>query len=498
MEHLWMNLPILLILLPLISSPILAAVKPRAAKAVFLFALAACVGLSGALVCFCAGYGRAYTISMGEVGAPFGNELFVSSAEAAVSLLFTLVMLLSVMGGLHRVSEEIRENRRSLFYTVCALLTAALNAMTFTNDIFTGYVFLEIMTIGAGALIFVRSREGALFAAMRYMLMNLLGSGLFLLGLAVLYCLTGHLLFPQMKESVRAIVAGGRYVTPLTVSLILITLGLSIKSALYPFHTWLPNAYSGATSAASSILSSLVSKAYIFLYIKIIVRGVGAEPFLACGACDVTFAYACVAIVMGSVDAIREHNVRRMVSYSSVAQIGYIFLAISLGTPEAMCAAVFHIFAHSSAKAMLFPAVDRLTEVSGGNENYRDLRGSGFRAPVAGVAFVVGAFSITGIPLLGGFSSKVYISAASVGVGGLKMALTLAVLALSTVLNVIYFLRTVITIYRQGENYPLSRDRNARFAFIASMIAFVVMNLFLGMGAQPVMELIRSGMSLWT
>ncbi len=495
--ELWRNIPILLILLPLISSSVLAAIKPAPARRIFLSIAGICCALSAVLLVCVAIDGGDYVIKMGEIGAPFGNELYISSTESVLALLFSTVLMLSVLAGLHRLPEEIHTHRLNLFYTICALLLSALNALVFTNDLFTGYVFLEITTIAAGALIFIRSREGALFASMRYMIMNLLGSGLFLLGLAVLYCLTGELLFPQIKTAVSELLETGRYTRPLTVSLILLTLGLSMKSALYPFHTWLPNAYAGATPASSSILSSLVSKAYIFLYIKLILRGVGAQAFMSSGAGDIVFAYACAAIVLGSVDAILEHNVRRMVSYSSVAQIGYIFMAAALSTEAGMAAAVFHILAHSVAKSMLFPAVDRLTEVSGGNENYRDLRGSGIRAPLAGAAFAVGAFSLTGIPLLGGFSSKVYIAAASVGVGGWRCALALTVLAASTVLNVIYFLRTVITLYRPGERYPLARERTSRPAFAIALTVFIFVNLLLGAGAAPIMNLIKNGIALW-
>lgn len=493
----WQNLPILLIILPLASSPLIGFLKPRISRALMLFVSAACCAMSVWLTLECAHFEGAYTIKMGEVGAPYGNELLVSSAEAVVSLLFSVVMLLSLLSGLRRIGEEIDEHRKSLFYTVCALLLSAIQALAFTNDLFTGFVFLEITTIAAGALIFVRNKEGSLFAAMRYMIMNLLGSGLFLLGLSVFYCLTGELLFPDLRLRVLKILETGRYMGPFTVSILLMALGLAIKSALYPFHTWLPNAYSGATPAASSMLSSLVSKAYIFLLIKILMRATTLEAFRNTGANDVIFIYSLIAIVMGSMDAIREHNVRRMVSYSSVAQIGYIFLAVSFASDYGMAAAVFHIAAHSAAKAMLFPAVDRLTEVSGGNENFRDLRGSGMRAPVAGLAFVVGAFSITGIPFLGGFASKIYLATASVQYGGWRMLISLAALAVSTILNVLYFMRTVITLYRPGERYPVTRSREKRPLQYAALLSFVVINVLLGIFAMPVFELIQTGIGAW-
>ncbi len=495
---LWRNIPIVLIVLPLFISSLTAVLKPAAARTLMLGVNALCVILSALLLYKTVSLGTAFAVKMGEVGAPFGNELYISSAEALTCLAFDLIELLSLTAAFRRADEEIHTNRRGLFFTVCSLLLAALNALTLTNDLFTGYVFIEITTIAAGALIFVRSREGALFASMRYMIMNLLGSGLFLLGLAVLYALTGQLLFPQMQEAVTLLEATGEYGVPLTASLLLITLGLAIKSALYPFHTWLPNAYSLATPAASSLLSSLVSKAYIFLYIKLVLRGIGLKAYMSSGAGDVVFVYAAFAIVLGSVDAIREHNIRRMISYSSVAQIGYIFLAAAIGTVNGICACVFQMLAHSAAKAMLFPAADRLSEVSGGNENFRDLRGSGYRAPLAGAAFTVGAFSITGIPLLGGFSAKLFITEAAVYAGGLKLYAVLAALAASTVLNVVYFLRTVVTVYRKSAVFSDKADKTAHPLSAAALCVFILLNLMLGAGAGGIMNIIRNGIGFWT
>ncbi|MBQ6645061.1 MAG: sodium:proton antiporter [Clostridia bacterium] len=494
---LWQNIPILLILLPLGLSSLTAALKGDHSRRLLFAVCLACLGMSAFLLYEIVQSAQPFTVKMGEVGSPFGNELYVSQTEATALVAFDAILLLSLMGGRHNIRRDVTAGRMNLFYAVCSLLLAALNALTLTNDIFSGYVFLEITTIAAGALIFVRSHEGTLLAAMRYMIMNLLGSGLFLLGVSILYSLSGELLFPALIEKLRLVHIEDKYTGALFMGLTLITLGLGMKSALFPFHTWLPNAYSLSTPAASSILSSLVSKAYIFLYIKILCRAVGLEIFKRSGAADVLMAYAVMAIVMGSIDAIQQHNVRRMVSYSSVAQIGYIFLAVSLGTREALSAAVFQIFAHSAAKAMLFPAVDRLVHVSGDNENFRDLRGSGYRAPLAGLAFTVGAFSIVGIPLLGGFSAKLYIASAAYAAGGARPYIVLAAFAISTVLNIIYFLRTVVTIYRKSDRQPNQGHIARIFNFDAAIACFLLINLYLGVGAANVMKLISNGINLW-
>lgn len=494
---LWMNIPLVLILMCLLSSAICSILPGKAARIWMLSAISVQVALSLTLLLSLISYGGSFVYKLSEVGAPYGNELSASVLEAMVGLTFTSIMLLSVLGGWRKIRADVHPRRMSLYCVMVMLLLAALNALTYTNDLFTGYVFIEIATISACALILVNNKGRSLFAATRYMLMNLLGSGLFLLGLILLYCLTGQLLFPQLKQAVAQLRGENLYIVPLYLSLLLMALGIGIKSALYPFHTWLPNAYANATPASSAMLSSLISKAYIVLLIKIVFKAAGPDAFLAGGVDDVLFVFSLIGIIMGSVDALREHNLRRMISYSSVAQIGYIFLGVSLGSKAGAAAAVFHIMAHSAAKAMLFLCSDRLVEVSGGSEAYRDLRGSGFRAPLAGLAFMVGAFSIVGVPFLGGFSSKLYLATASLSLTTWKMLTLLLVLAASTLLNVMYFLRTVLTLYRKGERFPLTPvDKRPHPTFAISMAAFIALNLLLGVAAYPIMTLITQGFQM--
>lgn len=493
---LWQNIPMFLVVGSLASAAVCSVLPNRIARAWLVCAAGTACAASAFFLGKMLGYeGGSYVYKMGEFGAPYGNELLCGVMEAVVALLFTTVLFLSVLGGWRKGKQDVDGVRRNLFCTVTLLLQAALIAMTYTNDMFTGYVFIEITTIAACALICVKSRGRTMFAATRYMIMNLIGSGLFLFGLCMLYCLTGHLLFPQMKEAVAELAQTGRYDVPLFTSLVLITFGIGIKSGLYPFHTWIPNAYANATPSASAMLSSLVSKTYIFLLLKAIIRVFGQETFSLVG--DVLFVFSMLGIVMGSVEALFEHNVRRMIAWSSVAQIGYIFLAASLGTRAGAAAAVFHILAHSLAKSMLFLSVDRLVTVSGGKSDFRDLRGAGSRAPLAGAAFAVGAMSIVGIPMLGGFSSKMFLAQAALELAEWKCVLMLCVLAVSVVLNVAYFLRTVLTLYRD----PLPRMENvqgqpAGYAFCTAMVALIALNITLGVAGGTVMDWIQTGVML--
>ena len=491
----WQNLPLLMIVCALICAALCSVLKAKSArKAMLSLSALVCAGM-GILLYFTLTENESFVFAMGEIGAPFGNELRVGAVEALTGLLFASVMLLSLAGGWNQFALDISPNRVNLYAAVFCLLMAAMAAMTFTNDLFTGYVFIEIGTIAACALILSRNQGRIMLAATRYMIMNLLGSGLFLLGLSMLYCLTGHLLFPQLGPAVRELVAENRYSMPLYLSFLLMTMGIAIKSALYPFHTWLPDAYSASTATSSAVLSSVVSKMYIFLLVKIFFRAAGEDAFTR-HIEDVLLLYALVGVIMGSVHAIRQRHMLRMIAYSSVAQIGYIFLGIALGTKAGFAAALFHILAHSSAKSMLFLSGNRLRLAAGGHDTLPALRGAAKKAPPAALAFLTGACSLVGVPILGGFASKIYLANAAVELGGWRMAAVLAALAVSTALNVAYLLRTALTLYRPAEDTeytPMYSDKPFTFA----MVILIILNIVLGVFGGEVMKWIQQGIAVF-
>ena len=227
-QPLWHSIPYLCILLPLGSAAVTSVLKPRWARYWTMFALLVVTSLSGVISAIFASGAESYTYMMGHFPAPWGNEIRAGQLEAVTALFFSLIMLLSLLGGLKKIDEHIDQNKVSLYYVVLLLLTAALMAQVYTNDIFTAYVFLEIMTLAACALIAIRKRGRTLVAATRYMIMNLIGSGLFLLGIILLYDLTGHLLMSNMKEAVAALAKSGQYQVPLTVVVALISIGLPV------------------------------------------------------------------------------------------------------------------------------------------------------------------------------------------------------------------------------------------------------------------------------
>lgn len=259
----------------------------------------------------------------------------------------------------------------------------------------------------------------------------------------------------------------------------------------------MPDAYAYSTPTSAAVLSSLVSKGYIFLLMKIMYRVIGLDVIVSTGIQDVLFVFALVGMVMGSISAIRQTDIRRMIAFSSVAQIGYVFMGIGLGTDEGMMAATFHIFSHAVCKSMLFLAAGGLADASNNSKKFRDLRGAGFRSPIAGVAFTIGALSMVGFPFLGGFASKLNFALAAMDVGGARTMLVLITLAISTWLNTLYFLRTVITLYRKpvpGAVYSVARGQRG-FCFNASLVAFSIVNVALGLFAQTFVSAITAGLA---
>ena len=491
------NFPCFSIILCLFAGILSSGLKDKAATRVNTCLLGIVTLLSGATLLYTLQTGQSFVYVMGKFPAPWGNEIRAGVLEALTALFFCVIMLLSLLGGRHKLLEEVESGKTYLYYVLTDLLLSSLLALVYTNDMFTAYVFVEINTISACGLIMIRQNGRTIEAAVRYMIMSLLGSGLLLLGLCMLYDLTGHLLMSNMKESVSRLAATGQYEIPLIVAIVLISVGICIKSALFPFHAWLPDAYGYSTVSSAAILSSLVSKGYIFLLIKIIYRVIGFDIYGDTRIIDALFAFGLMGMIFGSLSAIKENDVRRMIAYSSVAQIGYIYMGFGMGTEAGMTASVFHILSHAATKSLLFIAAIGLTDVSGGSRKFIELTGAGYRNKWAGVAFTVGSLSMVGMPLFSGFISKLLFAQAAVQ-NHVKMLPALIVLGVSTILNAIYFMKTVIRIYTPVgySAYPSITFVKMR-VYAVTLVAFILLNVILGISSQPVVDMIRQGLAIF-
>lgn len=496
------NFPFICIILTLFSGPLSSILDGKKAKRVNLAVITAVCAMNVAVLLFVLGTGEPYVYRMGHFPAPWGNEIRVGILEALMAVFFCVIMLLSMLGGQREREEQIEESKQNLYYIMVNLLLSSLLALIYTNDMFTAYVFVEINTISACGLIMIRQNGRTIVAATRYMIMSLLGSAMLLLGICFLYGITGQLLMSNIQEAVQSLHAAGTYGTALLVSVGLMSVGLAVKSALFPFHGWLSDAYGYSTVSSAAILSSLVSKGYIFLLIKIFYRVIGFDIIRDSKVINVLFVFGIAGMIIGSIDAIRENNVRRMIAFSSVAQIGYIYMGFGLGTMEGVIASIFHVISHAATKSMLFVSASGITDVSGDSTDFFELTGAGYRNKVAGMAFTVASISMVGFPLLSGFISKILFAQAAVG-HTYKMLPTLIALAVSTILNTVYFLKTVIRIYTPVQE-TVRKEKQYRTITMAeqplksaAMICFVILNLILGLFSQPIVVMIKNGLQMF-
>lgn len=303
---------------------------------------------------------------------------------------------------------------------------------------------------------------------------------------------------------------------PLTFALGILTIGLGLKSGLFPFYFWMPDAYGTATPTSAAILSSLVSKSYIFLLFKIFYRAIGLDVLALLPLPRVLMVLGVLGMISGSISALRSKNINRLVAFSSAAQIGYIFMGLGIGGTLGYTAAMYQILSHAVTKSLLFLTTPQLSEVSGDSLLLENLQGSARRAKTAGVLFTIGAFSMVGIPFLAGFSAKLLFAEAaaeSASIGWLFCALL--ALAVSTVLNAVYYIGAVIRIYSSGKGgmelhakqiyaqehgvvlnvQPAAESSSLYYRVSAGVLA--ACNLFLGLCPWLMIRLIQTGLSVF-
>ena len=227
---------------------------------------------------------------------------------------------------------------------------------------------------------------------------------------------------------------------------------------------------------------------------------IGFEIIADSHVLHIFYVFGLCGMVFGSLSAIWENDIRRMISFSSVAQIGYIYMGFGIGIEAGVVASIFHIIAHAATKSLLFISAIGLTDVSGGSRHFQDLNGSAFRNKIAGIGFSVGCLSMVGVPLFSGFVSKILFAEAAFIVSAKKMFPVLIVLGISTILNAIYFLKTLIRIYTPADK-TLVRERGylslcipEQKLYSLTIILFICVNIFLGLNSEPMLRLILTGL----
>ena len=378
-----------------------------------------------------------FTYAVGDYTPPFGIELVTDGISATLVVLVSVVTVAVVLYARRTGPDS------NSFYSELLLLTAGISGVFVTGDVFNLYVFIEITGLATYALVATGRSPAAALASLKYLLVGTIGASLYLLGVGYLYIATGTLNMADLSTQLQAV----GYDSPLVLTgFALLVVGLAVKSALYPLHTWQPGAYAESPDSVTAYISALVSTAAAYALFRLVYAVFtpafdAAVPF----ALDALVLLASVSVVVGSVLAVLQSDLKRMLAYSSVAQFGLVIAGFSVANATAVTGGLVHLVGHAVMKAGLFVGVGVLAGVAGGR-TVDDLAGVADRAPVVSAAFAILAFALVGVPPAVGFAGKWHIVLGAVEGGRWGVA---AVAVVSTLLTLAYFARVVERMYFQ-------------------------------------------------
>lgn len=376
------------------------------------------------------------TISYGAGGwaPPWGIEILIEPVSSMMLMLITGVCFFIALYSLRSLPREIGDGARGWYYVQFVLCMTAMMGLVITKDLFNMFVFIEVVGISACALVVSKGDRIATEATIKYLLLATIGSGFILLGIGFIYMVTGHLNMAFAGDVLMQVGPDHPFLLWVTMSFFVV--GFGIKSALFPLHLWLPDAHSSAPAPSSAVLSSLVVKVYIVTLFKLLFIVFGLEMFQDTTNIRILImVMASAAILGGSLFAFVQLELKRRLAYSTVAQVGYIYLGIGLGTPEGLLAAFFHIIVHAFMKTVLFLCAGAIYYQTG-KKKVTQVAGLGYKMPITMAAFVIASFSMVGIPATGGFISKFYLGLGSLSAG---YPFFILLIVLSGLLNAMYY-----------------------------------------------------------
>ena len=470
------HLPAMQVIVPLLSAPLVLLLQPRglawaAATAASLFAFAIAVMLTLGVL-----DGQYFQYYMGNWPAPYGIELGVDAFSALVLLVVTGASALALLAGRKSLDADIEKERQPLFYAAWLLALAGLVGIPVSADAFNIFVFMEISSLASYVLIAGGRDRRALPAVFKYLIMGTIGATFYLIGVGLIYLMTGTLNLADMELRIHE-VADQR---PILVAAGFITIGLALKAAVFPLHVWLPNSYAYAPNIVTVFLAACATKVSLYLLLRfdffvfqpnLIDHDVQFSIFL--------MPLAVLAILIASGVALFEKNIKRLFAYSSVAQIGYILLGASFVSVAGLTASVVHFFNHALAKGSLFLAIACLaTHCSG--LRLTDIAGSAKRMPWTMAAFVVAGMSLVGVPGTAGFVSKWYLITAALAEGGVGLVLV-GVIVISSLMALAYVWRVIEAAYFGEALSSAAPAREAPAALLVVTWTAALLNLFFGL-----------------
>ncbi|MEX2571885.1 MAG: monovalent cation/H+ antiporter subunit D family protein [Gemmatimonadota bacterium] len=470
------HLPVLQVVIPLMAAALCAPLRwPRIAWGLAVLVSWTAFGIAIALLAQVLDAGT-ISYEIGGWAAPWGIEYRVDLVNAFVLLIVAGVGAVVAPYARDSIESEVAPGLIPLFYAAYLLCLAGLLGIAITGDLFNVFVFLEISSLSTYTMVAMGRDRRALTAAFRYLVMGSIGATFIVIGIGLLYSVTGTLNMADLAMRLPDVDA----TRAVPVAFGFLAVGISLKLALFPLHLWLPNAYAFAPSAATAFIAATSTKVAVYMLLRVFFTIFGADVSFGTMRLDyILMPLALVAIVSMSLVAIFQQNVKRMLAYSSLAQVGYMILGISVGSATGLTAGIVHLFNHALMKSALFLALGCVVYRIG-SVHLSQLAGLGRQMPWTMAAFSLGGLSLIGVPLTVGFISKWYLIVSVLEVGWWPVAV---LIVFSSLLAVVYIWRVVEAAYFLPAPEGRGVIREAPLSLLIPTWTLILANLYFGIDA---------------
>jgi multicomponent Na+:H+ antiporter subunit D len=489
------HLPVLQVVLPLAAAPLIVLVRHRGFAWLATTAVSYLCLVIAILLAMRVAETGPISYAIGNWPPPWGIEYRIDALSSFVLVLVALTASFVAPYAHQSLRAELPRERHYILYAMYCLCLAGLLGITTTGDAFNVFVFLEISSLSMYVLIALGPRRNALVSAYQYMLMGTVGATFYVIGVGLLYLMTGTLNLADLAERLRAV----EDVRPVLSALAFITVGIGLKLALFPLHQWLPNAYAHAPSMVTAFIAATGTKVSVYVLLRFYF-GVfdPAVLFAELPTREVFLGISVVAMIVASLVAIYEEDIKRLFAWSSVAQIGYITLGIGIANESSLVGTISHLLNHGITKGAIFVLLGAVVLRTGGARlTSEGLAGLSHRMPLTALGLVIAGLSLIGVPGTAGFISKWYLIA-----GALERGLwwVVAAIVVSSLLAVAYVWRIVEAAYLRTEEGTPDARSEAPVGMLVAALAMVVLCVYFGLetsfsigGAREAAQLLLRG-----
>ena len=476
------NLPILVVLTPLMMSLIVVLISNNFLSWL-LTLFTTLITLIFSLLLYQEVYlHTAISYALGNWVPPLGIEYLIDKVSIIPIIIIALISFLATFFASKIMPAEINNSSISKVYSLWLLAIAGLIGLVTTGDAFNLFVFLEISSLASVALVAMGGQKDkqALVAAYNYLILGAIGATFYVIGVGLLYGITGTLNLADLSNRIaeisdnKALIAGFGFMV----------IGIMLKAAVFPLHIWLPRAYAYAPSAVSVLLAATATKASLYILARILFSVFDISDNLVTYTLQyIILPLSILAMFAGTIMAIYEKDIKRLLAHSSIAQIGYITLAFAIGTKASVAAGFIHLFNHALIKGALFMAITSMGFYINKRITINNLSGLGRAMPITFVCFVICSLSLAGIPLTAGFISKLYIIKASISADGIWIAFLILA---SSALSVVYLWKMIEALWFHESPKETNIKEKPEIYIALLMITFL--NIYFGLDASMVVN----------